>query len=89
MLKSDCSIRVYSIVSKILFNMVSVLLEYIKFIISSIIFSYYAGIVLDAFGYLLCSKLCWHNWLVPNKGPGSSDLLFTCSLLICSLLLKT
>ena len=32
-LKSDCSIRVYSLVSKI-FNMVSVLLEYIKFIIS-------------------------------------------------------
>ena len=34
-LKSDCSIRVYSLVSKI-FNMVSVLLEYIKFIISMV-----------------------------------------------------
>ena len=29
--------------------------------------SYYAGIMLDAFGYLLCSKLCWHNRLVPNR----------------------
>ena len=26
--------------------------------------SYYAGIMLNAFSYLLCSKLCWHNWLV-------------------------
>ena len=22
--------------------------------------------MLDAFSYLLCSKLCWHNWLVPR-----------------------
>ena len=28
--------------------------------------SYYAGIMLDAFSDLLCSKLCWHNRLVPN-----------------------
>ena len=28
--------------------------------------SYCAGIMLDAFRYLLCSKLCWHNWPVPN-----------------------
>ena len=27
---------------------------------------YYAGITLDAFGYLLCSKLCWHNRLIPT-----------------------
>ena len=27
---------------------------------------YYAGIMLDAFSYLLCSKLCWHNRLVPT-----------------------
>ena len=26
---------------------------------------YYAGIMLNAFSDLLCSKLCWHNWLVP------------------------
>ena len=24
---------------------------------------YNAGIMLDAFAILLCSKLCWHNWL--------------------------
>ena len=28
-------------------------------------FTYYAGIMLDAFAILLCSKLCWHNWLKP------------------------
>ena len=28
-------------------------------------FTYYAGIMLDAFVVLLCSKLCWHNWLKP------------------------
>ena len=27
--------------------------------------SYYAGIILNAFSDLLCSKLCWHNRLVP------------------------
>ena len=44
--------------------MVNVLLKYM------IIFwpndPYYAGIMLDAFSYLLCSKLCWHNRLVPT-----------------------
>ena len=30
------------------------------------IFTYYAGIMLDAFLYLLCSKLCWHNWRRPG-----------------------
>ena len=29
-------------------------------------FAYYAGIMLDAFAILLCSKLCWHNWLKLN-----------------------
>ena len=29
-------------------------------------FTYYAGIMLDAFAILLCSKLCWHNWLKPS-----------------------
>ena len=28
--------------------------------------SYFAGIMLNAFVDLLCSKLCWHNRLVPN-----------------------
>ena len=27
---------------------------------------YYAGIMLNAFSDLLCSKLCWHNRLVPT-----------------------
>ena len=27
--------------------------------------TYYAGIMLDAFAIILCSKLCWHNWLKP------------------------
>ena len=27
---------------------------------------YHAGIMLDAFGYLLCFKLCWHNRPVPS-----------------------
>ena len=30
------------------------------------LFSYYAGIMLNAFSDLLCSKLCWHNRLVPT-----------------------
>ena len=30
-------------------------------------FTYYAGIMLDAFAILLCSKLCWHNWLKPSQ----------------------
>ena len=30
-------------------------------------FHYYAGIMLNAFSHLLCSKLCWHNRLVPNQ----------------------
>ena len=29
-------------------------------------FTYYAGIMLDTFTILLCSKLCWHNWLRPS-----------------------
>ena len=69
--------------------MVSVLLEYIMFIISMlsvlleynnygecfirvyrsllIFLTYYAGIMLDAFRYLLCSKLCWHNRPEPSR----------------------
>ena len=49
----DCSIRVY------LPSEVTVLLESIS------IFG--SGIMLDAFIYLLCSKLCWHNRRVPNN----------------------
>ena len=46
---------------------VDVLLEYIdlqSYFQSST--TYDAGIMLDAFSYLLCSKLCWHNRLVPT-----------------------
>ena len=34
------------------------------------LFSYYAGIMLNAFSDLLCSKLCWHNRLVPTYCSG-------------------
>ena len=30
------------------------------------VFAYYAGIMLNAFAFLLCSKLCWHNRLKPS-----------------------
>ena len=29
----------------------------------------YAGIMLNVFSHLLCSKLCWHNRLVPSIDP--------------------
>ena len=29
-------------------------------------FAYYAGIMVDAFLHLLCSKLCGHNWHGPS-----------------------
>ena len=29
-------------------------------------FTYYAGIMLDAFLHLFCSKLCWHSWRRPS-----------------------
>ena len=51
-----------------IFNTVSVLLEYIdlfKYFLSNT--SYYAGIMLDAFRYLLCSKLCRYNWRKPSN----------------------
>ena len=28
--------------------------------------AYYAGIMVNAFSDRLCTKLCWHNQLVPN-----------------------
>ena len=46
----------------------TVQLEYINHLLQFFkLFSYYAGIMLNAFSDLLCSKLCWHNWLVPNQ----------------------
>ena len=50
-LKSDCSIRVYSLVSKIFINMLCVLLEYIDLKLLTKIFQ-------------LC--LWWHNRPIPN-----------------------
>ena len=37
--------------------------------------SYYAGIMLNAFSDLLCSKLCWHNRLIPNCYTAHDDNL--------------
>ena len=55
-LDNDYSIRVYqsSVEKYFLYN-------YMKNI------SYYAVIILNAFSDLLCSKSCWHNWLVPRE----------------------
>ena len=36
--------------------------------------SYYTGIMLDAFSDLLCSKLCWHNRLVPSDGSANGNV---------------
>ena len=36
-------------------------------------FAYDAGIMLDAFAILLCSKLCWHNWLKPSAEDHFTD----------------
>ena len=41
------------------------------------LFFYYAGIMLNAFSDLLCSKLCWHNWLVPSYSITSNNRNFT------------
>ena len=38
--------------------------------------SYYAGIMLNAFSHLLCSKLCWHDRLVPTWS-GVCDPLYS------------
>ena len=42
------------------FEYINHLLQFFKSI------SYYADIMLNAFSDLLCSKLCWYNWLVPS-----------------------
>ena len=45
--------------------------------------SYYAGIMLNAFSDLLCSKLCWHNRLVPTR-DWPIMLIFLPIMLCCS-----
>ena len=49
--------------------------------------SYYAGIMLNAFSDLLCSKLCWHNRLVPNHDVASwSEFYFNFLFMLLKLL---
>ena len=36
--------------------------------------AHYASIIPDAIIYLLCSKLCWHNWARPKTTPMPLDL---------------
>ena len=63
----------------VLLELLIALLEYIDLILQLSFFqqefipsykylTYYAGIMLNAFRYLLCSKLCQHNRRVPNYG---------------------
>ena len=60
----------------VLLELLTALLEYIDLILQLSFFqqeftlsykhlTYYAGIMLNAFRYLLCSKLCQHNRRVP------------------------
>ena len=53
-----CS-KLYICLSRV-YNYINPLLPFFKNI------SYYAGIMLNAFSHLLCSKLCWYDWLVPT-----------------------
>ena len=49
------------------FYTLTVQLEYTNHLLQFFkLFSYYAGIMLNAFSDLLCSKLYWHNRLVPS-----------------------
>ena len=61
----------------VLLELLTALLEYIDLILQLSFFqqeftlsykylTYYAGIMLNAFRYLLCSKLCQHNRRVPT-----------------------
>ena len=73
----------------VLLELLTALLEYIDLILQLSFFqqefillykylTYYAGIMLNAFTYLLCSKLCQHNRRVPTdwltRGITSSQL---------------
>ena len=63
----------------VLLELLTVLVEYIDLILQLSFFqqefilwykylTYYAGIMLNAFRYLLCSNLCQHNRRVPRDG---------------------
>ena len=54
-LYDDCSIRVYRFVHYNFPQMLNIAIN-IYFTLP-----YYVGIMLNAFNYPLCSKLCWHN----------------------------
>ena len=67
----------------VLLELLTVLLEYIDLILQLSFFqqefilwyeylTYYAGIMLNAFRYLLCSKLCQHNRRVPSSAAKKS-----------------
>ena len=67
----------------VLLELLTALLEYIDLILQLSFFqqefillykylTYYAGIMLNAFRYLLCSKLCQHNRRVPNQHVATS-----------------
>ena len=43
---------------------------------------YYAGIMLNAFNDLLCSKLCWHNKRVPICSYYTLYTMSSCSSLL-------
>ena len=70
----------------VLLELLTALLQYIDLILQLLIFqqefilSYnyltcYAGIMLNAFRYLLCSKLCQHNRRVPSFWGGYHSFL--------------
>ena len=46
------------------------------------VFPYYANIMLNAFGYLSCFKLCWHNWPGPNSGWINAEPSLTVTVIL-------
>ena len=54
----------------------TVQLEYIKHLLQFFknISYHSAGIMLNAFSDLLCSKLCWHNRLIPSPGAIKKEI---------------
>ena len=67
-----------------LLDIMTVLLEYIdQLLYLPKNLAYYAGIMLDTFRYLLCSKLCRHNWRKPKlQACGPKESLYASVLVI-------
>ena len=42
----------------------------------------FTGIMLDAFATLLCSKLCWHNWLKPTVEEEQGNAVFAAHIAV-------